>query len=766
MKVGTPNTRDNSLVYSRLLQDLRLHAEIRRMFIWRNGMQQLQFCSQWDEELGVVPDRLDRIRQVALKKRMVVTSIEQTGVQQSSPDQQAAAIYRGFADASVLELHLLLHDDPAKMKDQVTKIEQTLQPIADNPALHELLPDDPKQDNGSQNGNHSSNVIKGPNVVAKPSATTGSNAPAEPKTPARPNATAGPSVIAGSNGVSLGALVESQANGHRKSSKTPSTKTSPAKSTTTKKTTTKKSPTKSTRTKVSTPRVSRDIFESQHGLVDFFTNINASLDRSETAFNVVSELRRETDSDRVSLLTFAQQSRGKLVATSGVAKINRKGRETIQLEQLVNQICRQNHPFSYPSKDFLDLPERFRSLIESYLTNSSARSLMVIPITLEQSDGPADTELSRSQRKKQAQRQRRTIAAIAIENFQTSEFKPDQKRYHETLALRAGDAYRNAFLHQRAFLFPLWEFLGRQYDFFIGRHFSKTMTALVLATLVFACMFIFQGQYRLSCDGRLMPEQRRTVWAEVDGIVSDIHVKTAQEVSPGEPLVSLENKDLKIQQQEYSGNLFSLRQRLDSVDRLLAAETDDIADTESNTRQMSVERATLVQQVKTTEEQLQILDQQMAAQNVVSPIGGVVLTADLRRELEDRPVTQGTALLDIADVEGDWVLELKVPDRKVGELLKTHAESDDPLHVSFVRSSEPSVVYEGQVKTIDLSAKIDDEVGQFLRVVVDIDATEIPTKNVGMETVAYLHCGRKSYAYIWTREIVDFVHKHIVFPLF
>ena len=127
---------------------------------------------------------------------------------------------------------------------------------------------------------------------------------------------------------------------------------------------------------------------------------------------------------------------------------------------------------------------------------------------------------------------------------------------------------------------------------------------------------------------------------------------------------------------------------------------------------------------------------------------------------------RGTALLDIADVDGDWVLELKMPDRKVGELLKTQDQSDEPLKVSFVRSSEPSVVYEGEVKTIDLSAKIDDEVGQFLRVVVDIDASEIPAKNVGMETVAYLHCGGKSYAYIWTREVVDFVHKHIVFPLF
>lgn len=662
-------------------------------------MQQLHFCSQWDEELGVVPDRLARIRQVAMKKRMVVTSIEQTGVQQASPDQQAVAIYRGFADASVLELHLLLSDDPAEMKTQVTTIEQTIQPVADNPALHDLPTDEQPH-------------AKNSSVTVSP----------------------------GANGVSLGALVESELNARREAE------------------------TSSANQQVA--RVSHQDFEAQHGLVDFFTNINASLDRNEAAFNVVSELRRETDADRVSLIAFAQQSRGKLIATSGVAKVNRKGRETIQLEQLVNQICRQNQAFSYPSKEFADIPTRFRSRIESYLTNSSARSMMVIPITLERHDATADVDQSDSQKKKQAQRQRRTIAAIVIENFQTSEFKPELKRYHETLAMRAGDAYRNAFLHQRAFLFPLWEFIGRQYDFFVGRHFSKTMTAIGVATLMFACMFLLKGQYRLSCDGRLVPEQQRTIWAEVDGIVSDIHVKTAQRVSLGDLLVTLENKDLKIQQQEYSGNLFSLKQRLESVDRLLAGETDNVSDTESNTRQMSVERATLVQQVNTTEQQLEILEQQMSAQKVTSPIAGVVLTADLRKELEDRPITQGTALLDVAAVDGDWVLELKMPDRKVGELLKTQQETDEPLKVSFVRSSEPSIVYEGQVKTIDLSAKIDDEVGQFLRVVVDIDASEIPTKNVGMETVAYLHCGRKSYAYIWTREIVDFVHKHIVFPLF
>ena len=706
MKVDTQVTHDNSLVYSTLLQELRQHAEIRRMFVWRNGMQQLHFCSQWDEELGTVPDRLDRIRSVAMKKRMVVAPIEQIGLQQATADQQAAAIFRGFADSSVLELHLLLSQDPSEMKAQVTKIEQTMQPVADHPAPHEL-----------------------PSIKPKPA-----QAPARQKASANPNSNA--------NGVALGSLVRRETNGSAKIEKLD------------------KGPGQTN------GRVGRQALETHRGLVDFFSNINASLDRNETAFNIVSELRRETDADRVSLLAFAQQSRGKLVATSGVAKINRKGRETIQLEKLVNRVCRQNLTFSYPSEEFLDIPADFRSHIESYLTNSSARSMMVIPIALESSAGSPEADLSRSQKQKQSQRRRRNIAAIVIENFQTSEFKPKQKQYHETLALRAGDAYRNAFVHQRAFLFPLWEFLGRQYDFFIGRHFSKTMAALVVAMLLCTCMFILQGQYRLACNGRLMPLEHRTIWAEVDGIVSDVHVKTAQKVAPGETLVTLENKDLKIQQQEYAGNLFSLKQRLESVDRLLAAELEDLEDAQSDTRQMSVERASLVQQVKTTQEQLKIIELQMAAQTVASPIAGVVLTADLQRELEDRPVTQGTALLDVADVDGDWVLELKMPDRKVGELLKTQAESDQPLTVSFVRSSEPSVVYEGEVKTIDLSAKIDDEVGQILRLVAKVDAAELPAKNVGMETVAYLHCGNKSYAYIWTREIVDFVNKHIVFPLF
>ena len=111
-------------------------------------------------------------------------------------------------------------------------------------------------------------------------------------------------------------------------------------------------------------------------------------------------------------------------------------------------------------------------------------------------------------------------------------------------------------------------------------------------------------------------------------------------------------------------------------------------------------------------------------------------------------------------------LGIKIARPKTGEMLKANHEIGKPLHVSFIRSSEPSTTYIGQVLECDLALRSDDELGQYLRMVVSIDHTEIVDKKIGMEVVAYLHCGKKSYAYIWTKDIVDFVYKNVIFPLF
>ena len=654
------------------------------MFVWRNGTSQLHFCSQWDQGLGSVRDRDENIRRVSRQQKMIVKPLDGSGAQVVDAHQKAVAVFRGLPGAEVLELHVLVSNNPSDLTQEITRLEQAIQSSIDLITDPESLPR---------------------RILAE--------TPFENVSPS---------------------------NGHAVDSQSLSKLT---------------------------PTVEQPLekeFNANRGLVDFFSAINGSLNKKQTALNLANELRRQTESDRVSLLTFRTAKRCKLEATSGVSKINRKGRETMQLEKLVAQACKLNQVFHYPVQE-QEIPSDFHDLIEQYLLNSSARSFTVVPIHMERRSQPASFESDTAARKTSSGRQR-MIAAIVLENFQTADVAPATRRHYESLSDCAGDAYRNAFVHQRTFLYPVWSFLGQQYDFFVGKHFSRTTLALILMAVLIGCAVFFQGDYRLSCEGQLLPTDRRTIWAEIDGVVSNVGVETAQRVAAGTTLLTLENKDLVVRQQEYSGNLFSLRQRLGAVERLLAANTVETDENAVDSQDMSIERASLVEQVKTLEQQLSLIDEQLRRRQVTSPIAGIVMTSDLQKELRDRPVSKGTSLLEVADVNGGWVLELKLPDRKTGEMLKANHEIGKPLHVSFIRSSEPSTTYIGQVLECDLALRSDDELGQYLRMVVSIDHTEIVDKKIGMEVVAYLHCGKKSYAYIWTKDIVDFVYKNVIFPLF
>ena len=53
-----------------------------------------------------------------------------------------------------------------------------------------------------------------------------------------------------------------------------------------------------------------------------------------------------------------------------------------------------------------------------------------------------------------------------------------------------------------------------------------------------------------------------------------------------------------------------------------------------------------------------------------SPLTGAVVTWNVRQLLEARPVQKGQALMQVADLTGPWVLEIEVPDDRIGHVLE------------------------------------------------------------------------------------------------
>ena len=77
----------------------------------------------------------------------------------------------------------------------------------------------------------------------------------------------------------------------------------------------------------------------------------------------------------------------------------------------------------------------------------------------------------------------------------------------------------------------------------------------------------------------------------------------------------------------------------------------------------------LKEETKSLQEQLQLLNLKHEKLTVKSPIDGEITTWQVRETLIYRPVTKGQILLNVVEPQGDWVLDLQMPeDRPAGQL--------------------------------------------------------------------------------------------------
>jgi hypothetical protein len=169
--------------------------------------------------------------------------------------------------------------------------------------------------------------------------------------------------------------------------------------------------------------------------------------------------------------------------------------------------------------------------------------------------------------------------------------------------------------------------------------------------------------------------------------------------------------------------------------------------------------------------QIQILTQRVAELEVLSPIDGIVTTSDIKRLLSGRAVQQGNLLLSVADDTGPWVLEVKMPEDKMGHIL--HAQRELPpgelLPVQYILATEPEVRYRGWVQEIGARTELMPDEGAVTLITVKLDATNLPPEVVrrpGAEVRGRIECGKRAVGYVWFHQLIEFVYARIVFRFF
>ena len=105
---------------------------------------------------------------------------------------------------------------------------------------------------------------------------------------------------------------------------------------------------------------------------------------------------------------------------------------------------------------------------------------------------------------------------------------------------------------------------------------------------------------------------------------------------------------------------------------------------------------------------------------------------------------------------GDWQLDLQVPDSVVGYIPTPEPSKDaTKVEVQFTFNDDSRDVHLAALKSLDNATHLHD--GQLTCLAtVGVDKNLATTLRPGQTVSARIRCGRRSLAFVWFREVVEF----------
>ncbi|QDV64575.1 HlyD family efflux transporter periplasmic adaptor subunit [Crateriforma conspicua] len=493
-------------------------------------------------------------------------------------------------------------------------------------------------------------------------------------------------------------------------------------------------------------------------------SLHRDLDMNATCYRIVNEARRLLQWDRVTLL----RPRGRKMvvsAISSVAVVDRRSNSVASAERLAKAAAVLNRPVILPDAD--ELPPQIQTPLDDYMDQTGVTTCAMLPIhapTLSSDcTGDDDDDLTMPQTQNVLSGDGRLLGILLLESF---EGRPDATigpSIHE-VADEAALALRNSDEHQSVFGLRTRKAIGRVTGS-IGR--AAWLAAFVILFALLAAAWLVRVDHTVTASGHAEPKIRQQVFAGIDGIVKEILVADGDTVSAGVPLIRLENADLESQVEDLAGRIQTASQRLAS---LQAMRLDPSADTASQAR-WALEESQLSSELTGLKSQLDLLQKQQSDLVVTSPIDGRVDAWQIRQRLIDRPVNRGDALLRIVDDQGPWELTLSIVDSDAGPVLESMQDSTT-LPLRFAIATEPELSFAGTLQSTATATRLDPQGRYVIDAYADITAQAsgfAPWNNdaamIGADVTAKIQCDRRRLLTSWFSDVIDFVHRHILFHL-
>lgn len=478
-----------------------------------------------------------------------------------------------------------------------------------------------------------------------------------------------------------------------------------------------------------------------HGVVrlqqEFMQQLHATLDPRRVAFVAANDGARALGCDRVTVL-LRRRRKARVAAVSGQTEPNRRANAVTLMESFASRVLKSGEAV-VSSASASKCPAGVEGSLKAYTIAAGCATLFAVPLP-------------------DADQTRLPLGVVLVEQF-------DEKLPAESLAegvqfvaAQTAVALRNATAHDQI-LFRSWR--SR-----IGRKLAESVrlrriVALVVLAAIGVALYLVPWQLRMKGQGTLRAAQRRGVFAASAGTVRQVLVKHGDRVQAGQTLLVMENHDLSVELQQAAEQLAGVREQL----KIREVERSDRQLPTLRQIQLDGEIAELTERESFLRQQQALLEKRIEQLTLTAPIDGVVATWNAEQQLAGRPVIAGNLLIQIVDPDGQWNLELQVPDVDSGYVQRAWAERDPRgrgIPVDYILATHPDKQYRGWL--VDVAPRAENAGKEpAVYMTVEPDPADPPPPRDGADVRGKIHCGERPLGYVLLREVIEFVQSRVLF---
>ena len=498
----------------------------------------------------------------------------------------------------------------------------------------------------------------------------------------------------------------------------------------------------------------------------FTRQIHGTLNPTEVSYLVANEARRLVECDRISV-GVRHGKKAKVEAISGADTVEKRSNLVQLMRTLFQRVLVWGEKLIYTGLKDDTLPPDVLDALDAYLAESNSKLLVIMPLKDERE----------SESKKPAR------SALMMECFDPSSAPEQLVSRLEVVGRHATSALYNSVEHRRIPMRFIWMPIAKVQEGLGGKARAITYSIIAGVILLVGAMVLVPYPLKMKAKGNLLPEHQnhlRWVYTPMAGHIKTFLVHPGDHVHKDQPLVVMVDTDLQSRIAEYKGKIDQFkseaniyRAQLDQgelKDRILA--NKELLKAESN-------RDLYEDILRKLTDRVHADDNAPGVFFLVCPVDkAVVLNYDFRETFTDRYVKPNEQILRLGDVDAEWEVEVKIPQKYAGHVLEAfEREHKNELDVKIVPLTSPTRSFLGKLSRDKIAGEavpnLDDknESEPVVKAWIRIDGDDIPESDrvprdmllTDTEAEVKINCGNRAMGYSLFHGIWEYFYEKVVF---